>query len=59
MAARRGAPRAFARIAGWEATLATVVERLRCSQCGAHRAIATVRRQTKRDGNDAGQVLLD
>lgn len=47
---REARPELFARLAGWETPLAIVLERLRCSQCGARRATATVRRQTKRDG---------
>jgi translation initiation factor 2 beta subunit (eIF-2beta)/eIF-5 len=46
---REAHPEVFARMAGWEAPLASVVERLRCSQCGAHQCVVTVRRQTKRD----------
>lgn len=42
-------PETFARIASWEALLATVVERLRCSRCHARRCVATPRRPTKRD----------
>ena len=46
---REAQPEVFARIAGWEASLASILERLRCSRCQARRCTATVRRPTKRD----------
>jgi hypothetical protein len=47
---REARPDVFARFAGWEASLASVVERLRCSKCGVRRCTATARREMKRDG---------
>lgn len=46
---REARPETFARIVGWEAPLAMVLERLRCSMCQARRCTATVRREIKRD----------
>ena len=46
---REAHPEVFARLAGWEILLKTIVDRLRCSQCGAHRCLATARRPMKRD----------
>lgn len=46
---REAQPAVFARFVGWEATLESVLGRLRCSRCGALRCTATVRRPTKRD----------
>ena len=40
----------FAAIAGWDAPLAEVIKRLRCSNCGARKCRAIVRHETKRDG---------
>jgi hypothetical protein len=47
--AREAHPDVFARMVGWEAPFAAILERLRCSQCGAHRCLATARRPMKRD----------
>ncbi len=47
---REAQPVVFARIVGWEATLESVLRRLRCSVCGANRCTATVHRPHKRDG---------
>ncbi len=47
---RTAQPKTFAALAGWEAVLADVVKRLRCSRCGKRRCSATVRPETKRDG---------
>jgi len=49
---REAHPEVFARLAGgWEAPLASVLKRLRCSKCGARgRCSATPRHETKRDG---------
>jgi len=43
-------PQTLAAIAGWDAPLADVIKRLRCSNCGARKCRATVRHETKRDG---------
>ena len=43
-------PQTLAKLAGWDAALADVVGRLRCSKCGARRCSVTVRPETKRDG---------
>lgn len=48
--ARSAQPKALAALAGWDAKLADVVKRLRCSKCGKRRCSATVRPETKRDG---------
>jgi hypothetical protein len=48
--ARDARPATFARLAGWETPLASILKRLRCSRCGARRATAAARRETKRDG---------
>jgi hypothetical protein len=48
--ARTAQPQTLAAIAGWDALMADVVKRLRCSQCGRRRCSATVRHETKRDG---------
>lgn len=47
---REARPDLFARFAGWEASLASVVGRLRCSKCGVRRCTAAPRREMKRDG---------
>jgi hypothetical protein len=47
---RTAQPRTLAALAGWDALLADVVKRLRCSHCGTRRCSATVRPETKRDG---------
>lgn len=46
---RTARPQTFAAIAGWDALLADVVKRLRCSRCGKRKCSATVRGETKRD----------
>ena len=46
---REANPETFARIAGWEAPLATILERLRCSRCNARRYTVSVSNPTKRD----------
>ena len=46
---REAHPETFARLVGWEAPLAAVVSRLRCSQCGERRCNASPRREMKRD----------
>ena len=43
-------PKTPAALAGWDALLADVVGRLRCSQYGKRRCTATVRPEMKRDG---------
>jgi hypothetical protein len=43
-------PQTFAALAGWDALLADVIKRLRCSKCGKRRCSAIVRPETKRDG---------
>jgi hypothetical protein len=43
-------PQTLAGLAGWDALLADVVKRLRCSHCGKRGCSATVRLETKRDG---------
>jgi hypothetical protein len=47
---RTAQPQMLAGLAGWDALLADVVKRLRCSQCGRRRCSVTVRAETKRDG---------
>jgi hypothetical protein len=47
---REARPETFAKLMSWDAALAAVLERLRCSRCGANRCMATVHRQHKRDG---------
>jgi len=47
---REARPNVFARFAGWDAPLASVLQRLRCSKCSARRCTATARREMKRDG---------
>jgi hypothetical protein len=47
---RTAQPQKLAGLAGWDALLADVVKRLRCSHCGLRRCSATVRPETKRDG---------
>jgi len=47
---RTAQPQTLARLAGWDAPLADVVKRLRCSQCGKRQCKAAVRPETKRDG---------
>jgi hypothetical protein len=46
---REAHPEVFARLAGWEIALETIVDRLRWSQFGANRCMATARRPMKRD----------
>jgi hypothetical protein len=48
--ARTAQPKTLAALTGWDALLANVVKRLRCSMCGGRRCSATVRPETKRDG---------
>jgi hypothetical protein len=43
-------PQTLARLTGWDALLADVVKRVRCSQCGKRRCSAMVRPEMKRDG---------
>ena len=44
-------PKTLASIAGWNATLADVLKRMRCSKCGARVLGSEVARpETKRDG---------
>jgi hypothetical protein len=43
-------PQTLAALAGWDALLAEVVKRLRCSRCGKRLCSVTVRAETKRDG---------
>jgi hypothetical protein len=47
---RTAQPQTLAALAGWDALLADVVKRLRCSHCGKRQCSATVRPETKRDG---------
>lgn len=47
---RTAQPQTLAALAGFDALLADVVKRLRCSQCGRRRCSATVRPENKRDG---------
>jgi len=39
---RKAIPKTFANVAGWDALLADVVKRLRCSKCGKKKVMATV-----------------
>ena len=48
--ARAARPETLARFAGWDAELAHVVKRMRCSRCGKRRCSFAVRPETKRDG---------
>ena len=43
-------PQTLARMAGWNAALADVVKRMRCSKCGERKCTANVRPETKHDG---------
>jgi hypothetical protein len=47
---RTAQPQTLAALAGWDALLANVVKRLRCSCCGRRLCSVTVRPETKRDG---------
>src|ERR1700722_3131346 len=48
---RNASPKTLAGIAGWNAKLADVVKRARCSRCGRRgRCTVTVRHEHKRDG---------
>jgi hypothetical protein len=47
---RAAAPRTLAALAGWDALLADVVKRMRCSRCGKRSCSFKVRPETKRDG---------
>jgi hypothetical protein len=47
---RTSQPQTLASLAGWDALLADVAKRLRCSHCGKRVCSVTVRPETKRDG---------
>jgi hypothetical protein len=47
---RTAQPQTLAGIAGWDATLESVMKRLRCSRCGARKCSVAVRPEMKRDG---------
>ena len=47
---RTAQPKTLAHLAGWDAPLAELVKRLRCSKCGLRQCSASVRPETKRDG---------
>jgi hypothetical protein len=47
---RAAQPKTLAHLAGWDAALADVAKRLRCSKCGARKCRVSVRPETKRDG---------
>jgi hypothetical protein len=47
---RTAQPQTLAALAGWDALLADVVKRMRCSHCDGRRCSVTVRPETKRDG---------
>lgn len=53
---RTARPKTSAALAGWDALLTDVVQRLRCSQCGKRKCAATVRPETKRDGQSDGPL---
>jgi hypothetical protein len=40
----------LARVTGWDALLADVVKRMRCSKCGKRQCSVSVQPETKRDG---------
>ena len=46
---RTARPQTLAAMAGWDALLADIVKRLRCSRCNKRECSATVRNETKRD----------
>ena len=48
---RTASPSTLARFAGWDALLADVVKRMRCSKCGEHKC-----RMTVRAGNEARRL---
>jgi hypothetical protein len=48
--ARTAHPTTLARFAGWDALLADVIKRMRCSKCNRRGCTATVRHEMKRDG---------
>jgi hypothetical protein len=43
-------PQTLARVTGWDALLADVVKRMRCSKCGKRQCSVSVQPETKRDG---------
>jgi hypothetical protein len=47
---RTAQPKMLAHLAGWDASLADVVKRLRCSRCGKRKCSASARHEHKRDG---------
>lgn len=47
---RTARPETLARFASWDAELAAVARRLRCSKCGARQCSVAVRPEMKRDG---------
>lgn len=47
---RTANPQTLARVVGWDASLADVIKRLRCSKCGKRRCNASVCPETKRVG---------
>jgi hypothetical protein len=47
---RHASPRSLAALAGWDARLEDVVQRMRCSRCGRRQCSASVRQEHKRDG---------
>ncbi len=47
---RTARPETLASFAGWDAELADVVKRMRCSKCGQRRCSFAVRPEIKRDG---------
>lgn len=47
---RTARPQTLAALAGWDALLADVVGRLRCTHCGRQLCSVSVRPETKRDG---------
>jgi hypothetical protein len=47
---RTAQPQTLAALAGWDALLADVIKRMRCSHCGKRGCCATVRPEKKRDG---------
>ena len=47
---RMARPDTLAKLAGWDAELALVVKRMRCSKCGKRQCTASVRPEMKRDG---------
>jgi hypothetical protein len=47
---RQASPQTLAALAGWDARLADLAKRLRCSKCGARQCSVSVRHEHKRDG---------